>query len=30
MLNVELAAEARCATKCESNYYYEETEDEEG
>ena len=30
MLNVELAAKARCATKSESDYYYEETEDEEG
>ena len=29
MLNVELAAEAWCAAKCESDYYYEEAEDEE-
>ena len=26
----ELAAEARRTTKCESDYYHEETEDEEG
>ena len=30
MLIVELAAKALCATKSESDYYYEETEDEEG